>query len=620
MLLAVAITPSLTQNKATSTETRTVIPITVTTSKTIGIRNFQQDSPTRKSKLKLGIGSFDSPNSFIKKGETSIKHSLTSHTDSPSSFIPSDTLLNLNKDRSGFEHSFYPDNIKSKSELSFNFDVPTFRSSSPININEHRIKKGASFSIDPPSFSSSGGTFSNNGGIFSLDGLTFDINGAGFKSYPSFSIDNAAYDINGQTLGTTSTFESGVHAAKTPYRQEPVPSYNVDSSNTKSSLYHLDNNKPEASNIKTKSFISSNYDAAPKKNYSYHSAINPSYTPLQSSYPELVYSPTLPGLSYGNTKLQYSSDRSKATSKPNSEYANPSEVSSASKSQSVTSYVPPVQNAFKNNLFNGQSTFSGGHSAIQNSNPNSFSQGGYIGPLQFSGSQATQSPVYTSQYSDLKNFHHVYAPAHQSMISFSPSTQSFEKLPQNLGYTSNGVFDYNKRTSSLPVVQLQNVQDIPGFIRTLEREPLVFTAGTNNHFQSAPNFGSPFDFGKSSGNQPFLVPTGNYEQQQIIPFQSSSSTPQFPQYMGAVIKALPNNNYENQPANYQPLSSQPQLHFQENFQPDNNSRTLIVPKTSDAIRENVEIIKNKKDLAPPQSNVDEEKQDDSDEDDVDKGE
>ena len=669
LLLVVAVAPSYSENKtapigSTTTTVATsatpATPIKLTTVKIIDVTNTSDDdSPT--AKLKRGLGT----ESFNKRIDPSFISSLTSLDDSTSGLVSSDSVTGFSGGKSSLKDSFDPEDIDFKSNPSFDIDGP-IKGGSSFNIEGAGIKDTTSFDIDSPSFSLDGASFSIDGGIFNLDSPTFDIDGAGLKSGPSFSIDNTGFDIEGPTIKTIPSFDSDFQNAKrsVSYIPEPVvksssPVYNIEPAGPRNSPYKSENYKsdsdyndyksesypkPEASSVQSTLSRSPSYDSIPKKNY-YPKISQQSYTTSQSSYPKeypkAVYSSSSPGVVYSD-RSQYSgshatpssqvynsyvttpyyennvtpnyarsiSDRTKSISKLKSPYSYPSEVSSATKIQGVSSYGTPVQNPFKNNAFEGQGF--GEYPAFQNLNQNSFPQGGSSGSLQFEGSK-TQIPVYKYQYPGPKNSQQVYAPAHKSAISFSPSTQSFEKLSQNLAYT-NSPLEYNNKRASLPGVQLQSVQDFPQFIQALESEPIVLTTGSNINLQNAPNFGLSFDFGKLNGNQPFLATTDNYQQPQVLPVQSSSSTPQFPQYKGASIKVLPKKDYRKPAGNYQPLTSQPQLHFNENGQPINRPQEFSVPKFHERIKEDVEIIKNNKKAPLPQNDDSEEEEQDDDED------
>lgn len=598
---------------------------------------------------------------------------MTSFDHSPSSLVSSDSVAGFNGVKSNLKGSFNIDDIDIKSNPSFDIDVP-IKGSSSFNIDGTGIKNTKSFDIDSPSFSLDGNTFSIDGDPFNLDSPTFDIGGASLKSGSSFSIGNTGFDIDGPTIKTIPSFNLEFQSAKRSpsYTPDTVirsssPGYNIEPSVPRISSYKLDNyksdgyndyksesyqkpethQKPQASRVRSKFSSSPNYDSISKKNDP--KANRESYNIPQSSYrneyPKAVYSLTSPEAVYTD-KIQYPgshatpsnrvynsyvttpyyenditptssrtiSGRLGSISKLKSPYPNPSEVSSATKIQSVSSYGTPVQNPFKNNLFDEQG-FEGNYATFQNVKQNSFAEGDSSGSLQFVGSQ-TQIPVYKSQHPRQKNSQQVYTPAHQNAISFSPSIQSFEKLSQNLAYTNSPLEYNNKMATSFPVIQLKGAQEIPQFIQSLETEPTVLTTGRNINLQNAPNFGLSSDFPKYNGNQPFLTSTNSYHRPQVLPVQSSSSTPQFPQYKGASIKVLPKNDYRKPAGIYQPLKSQPQLHFNTNEQAVNRPQEFYVPRSHERIKEDVEIIKNnKKPPLPQNDDSEEEEQDDgSDED------
>lgn len=137
-----------------------------------------------------------------------------------------------------------------------------------------------------------------------------------------------------------------------------------------------------------------------------------------------------------------------------------------------------------------------------------------------------------------------------------------------------------------------------GFIEGQESQPILFNTDNGFNFQ-APNFGIPFDFGTESRNQPFLTLQDFQQQRQILPVQTSSSTPQFPQYKGASIPAHSRSDFAHPPGAYQLFTNQPQLHFNLNNGPVDRMHVPTDNNPFERIRTDVEVIDKKK-PAPPQ--------------------
>ncbi|XP_033209878.1 uncharacterized protein LOC117168379 isoform X2 [Belonocnema kinseyi] len=649
LLLIVAAAPSYSENETAplgaattaASITTPALPIKLTTLKIVDVTNASDDDlPLEKSKREFGVGnsSYGNAKSFNKRIDPNFSSSLTSFDHSPSSLVSSDSVSGINRVKPSLKGSFNIDDISIKSKPSFDIDVP-IKGSSSFNINGAGIKGTKSFDIDSPSFSLDGDTFSIGDDSFNLESPTFDIEGTDLKRGSSFSIGNTGFDIDGPTIKSIPSFNLKYYNAKRSpsYTPDTVvrsssPAYNIETSESYQNPETYQ--KPQASDVHSKFSNSPNFDSITKKKYPKDT--RESYNAPQSSYrkeyPKAAYSLTSPGDAYID-KSQYPgshatpsnrvynsyvttphyenyispissraiSGRPGSISKLKSPYSNPSEVSSH------TTYGTPNQDTLKNNLFDDQG-FEGNYAAFQNVKQNSFAEDDSSGTLQFVGSQ-THIPVYNSQYPRQKN-------SHQNGVSFSPSTQSFDNLPQNLAYPNSPLEYNNKIVTSFPGIQLQSTQEFPKFIQSLETEPTVLTTGRNINLQHVPNFGLSSGFPKSNGNQPFLSTTNSYQQPQVLPVQSSRSTPQFPQYKGASIQLLSNNDYRKPAGIYQPLKSQPQLHFNTNDQAVNRPQKFVGSGTLKRIQEDVEIIKNNK-KAPISQNDDseeEEQDDDGDED------
>nr|XP_050867674.1 uncharacterized protein LOC127071906 [Vespula vulgaris] len=219
-----------------------------------------------------------------------------------------------------------------------------------------------------------------------------------------------------------------------------------------------------------------------------------------------------------------------------------------------------------------------------------------------------QLPVYRTHYPGPKNSDYVfttYTPSHQSVSNLE--TKLHQYFPENEATTTT-------KKITLPV---KNSQYMPVYLRTFENKPVLLNHDLN-YLQPNLNFGfigaKEKTIAQAANNiSPFQSSISSF-QGQVIPIQTASSTPQFPQYKGAAVATYPVSlDLAKIPRTYEPLRTQPQLHFQ------NVLATPIVnpyqnvnlnSKAAEEIRDDVEII-NKKPPQPPRKN-DEDEFDDGD--------
>ncbi|KAL2731915.1 glutactin-like [Vespula squamosa] len=227
-----------------------------------------------------------------------------------------------------------------------------------------------------------------------------------------------------------------------------------------------------------------------------------------------------------------------------------------------------------------------------------------------------QLPIYRTHYPGPKNSDYVfsYMPGHQSVSNLETKLPSSDNLHQ---YFPENEATTTTKKITLPVVQVKNSQYIPGYLRTFENKPVLLNHDLN-YLQPNLNFGfigaKEKTIAQAANNiSPFQSSISSF-QGQVIPIQTASSTPEFPQYKGAAVATYPVSlDLAKIPRTYEPLRTQPQLHFQ------NVLATPIVnpyqnvnlnSKAAEEIRDDVEIIK-KKPPQPPRKN-DEDEFDDED--------
>ncbi|KAK2585670.1 hypothetical protein KPH14_010286 [Odynerus spinipes] len=227
-------------------------------------------------------------------------------------------------------------------------------------------------------------------------------------------------------------------------------------------------------------------------------------------------------------------------------------------------------------------------------------------------SSNVQVPIYRTQYPGPKNSEYVfnYSPSHQSESSFEPALRSTEKLSQYFPQNDASVtLAATNKKVALPVTHHPNTQDISGYLRAFENQPVLLNHNLN--YQPNLNFdlANHRQIAQPNNISPFQSPVSSF-QGQVIPIQTASSTPQFPQYKGAAVAAYPAVSFDlrKTPRTYQPLRTQPQLHFQSvNSAPqliNPYQNTIIRSKPAEEIREDVEIIKKKPPPPPPKKDDD----------------
>lgn len=538
MLFSIAAVSSYSYNKTIRT------PITYTVSKVIDLTKPSNETSTGENR-RSGTQSLKNPTNISKRQDPPFGSSLSSF-DEPSGATFSDSLSGF-RDKPSTKDAFDIDDIDIKSTPSFGIDDSRIKSSPSFGIVSPKIKESSSFDIDSSSFSLDGGNFHADDAAFNIESTAFEEEEEEDnqeKEDPSFSIDSD-FENDESTTKRTDTFASDFSGAKRS------PPYN---SGRNKGYSEPDAYRPQASNSRSKS-----YDSSPKAKYSKNQG--QSYQKGQGSYAN----PS--GPVYSDTNVQYvgsSATPINYVTTPHDKFDSPLADGSKFTDQAFKGFG---QGSFQNSLFD-QGAF--GQNSFQSLNGNSFLQNGYLNP------PATQTPVYTTQYPGPKNSQQIFTPTHQTTVNLPQSTQSFESL-----------------SSSLPT-HIEN-KDFSGFIHSLESEPVVLNSGNNFNFQ-APNFGIPFDFGTETQNQPFLSAHVHQQQRQVLPVQTSSSTPQFPQYKGASIQAHSRSDFANPPGGYQFLTNQPQLHFNPNSGPIDRAH---VNNPFERIRTDVEVI-NKKKPAPPQ--------------------
>ncbi|XP_011149742.2 uncharacterized protein LOC105189381 [Harpegnathos saltator] len=197
---------------------------------------------------------------------------------------------------------------------------------------------------------------------------------------------------------------------------------------------------------------------------------------------------------------------------------------------------------------------------------------------------------------------HIYAASVLPTVSSAtPLFQSSNKVKQTSEQKDKATVDANGK--KVPIIQLQSAPGLSGVFPVFGSQPFLLNAD----YPIESDFG--FNFGdmpkanvalQSKNASPFLSPLSSF-QGQVVPIQTASSTPQFPQYKGASIEVyhVPNNVPKVQ-GSYESLYSQPQLHFgKEHAGQAVNPQPNVVPSSisSEDILDDAEII-NKKNPEP----------------------
>lgn len=223
-----------------------------------------------------------------------------------------------------------------------------------------------------------------------------------------------------------------------------------------------------------------------------------------------------------------------------------------------------------------------------------------------------QVPVYKSSYPlpKVTEHAHVYSPSLSTASNIAPLFRSSDKVKQISRESDEVTVDVNGKKISVPVIQLQSTPDLSGVFPVFESQPFLLSADYLTESDLGFNFGSGPKFNmalQSKNASPFSSPLSSF-QGQVVPIQTASSTPQFPQYKGASIQVYPvvSNNVPKLQGSYESLYSQPQLHFgkEHGGQPANAQQNIGHPSIStEDILEDVEIV-NKKNPEPHPSQTD----------------
>lgn len=222
-------------------------------------------------------------------------------------------------------------------------------------------------------------------------------------------------------------------------------------------------------------------------------------------------------------------------------------------------------------------------------------------------SSSTRIPVYKNGYplSKVTEYANMYMPG---------SSLSSDKIAQKSNQNEMTVTDAYGKKISLPIVQLQSNPNFSEIFSSFETQPLLLSTNHPTETDFEFDFGGKSRFNMAPKNtSPFLSPLSSF-QSHIVPIQTGSSTPKFPQFKGASIEAYPAlKNFPKMQGNYEHLYNQPQLHFgkENGGQLANVRQNTVRPIIStEDILEDVEII-NKKNPEPHPSQTDDEDEDDS---------
>lgn len=234
-----------------------------------------------------------------------------------------------------------------------------------------------------------------------------------------------------------------------------------------------------------------------------------------------------------------------------------------------------------------------------------------------SSSPAVQVPLYKTSYplSKVADYPHVYA---QSFPIMSTVTSSLDKTTQSTKQKDEATVDVNGKKISVPIIQLQSNTDFSGVLPVFENQPFLVSANyavddLGFNFGATPKFNVALQSRKVS---PFLSPLSSF-QGHVVPIQTANSSPQFPQYKGAVVEAYPvPTAVPKAQGSYESLYSQPQLHFGKEHRGDvesgNIQQNTVHPSVStDDILEDAEVI-NPKNPEPHRPQPDEDDRDDRD--------
>lgn len=234
-------------------------------------------------------------------------------------------------------------------------------------------------------------------------------------------------------------------------------------------------------------------------------------------------------------------------------------------------------------------------------------------------SPSVQAPVYKMSYPlpKVADYAHLYAPSVPTVSAAIPPSGKAAQSPKT--QKDEATVDVNGKKISVPIIQLQSNLDFSGVLPAFESQPFLLSA--NYPLESDVGFkfgtGPKFNMALQSSNvSPFSSPLSSF-QGQVVPIQTTNGSPQFPLYKGASIEAHPvASNVPKAQGNYEPLYSQPQLHFDKerngNVLPANVRQSTVHPFTStQGILNDAELI-NKKNPEPHTPQPDDDDDDDED--------
>ncbi|XP_043466181.1 uncharacterized protein LOC122501030 isoform X3 [Leptopilina heterotoma] len=543
MLLSIAsLVSSYTYNKTTK------IPITYTVSKVIDLtKPITNESQTSKLNRRTSKQSINTPTDISKRQDSPSFGGSLSTFDEPSGGIYADSFSGFRDSRPINKDEFDIDDIDIKS-TSFGIEDSGIKNNPSFGIVSPKIKESSSFDVDTPTFSLDSENF-NDDTAFNIGSTSFEEeeetqNKEEEEEDTQYNIDPSNFESDEPTTKKPSSFEPDFSNAK---RSPPYSSGRNKEYRDFSNVYG-----PQASNSRAKS-----YDSPSKENYKYPKNQDNSNSKDLSSNGPIYSDSNVEYVGSSATPINY-------VTTPHDRFDSPFVDGGSQFTSSDQTFKGFGQSSFQNSLFD-QGPFA--QNSFQNLNSNSFRT---LNP-------PTQNAVENTQHVGLQNSQQIFSPTHQTEINLPPSSQSYESL-----------------STSLPTHNTQ----FSGFIEGQESQPVLFNTDNGFNFQ-APNFGIPFDFGTESRNQPFLTLQDLQQQRQILPVQTSSSTPQFPQYKGASIPAHSRSDFVHPSGAYQFLTNQPQLHFNPNNGPVDRMHVQTGHNPFERIRTDVEVIDKKK-PAPPQ--------------------
>lgn len=233
---------------------------------------------------------------------------------------------------------------------------------------------------------------------------------------------------------------------------------------------------------------------------------------------------------------------------------------------------------------------------------------------------AAQVPVYKTGYPlpKVAEYTRVYAPsfptASSAATSLFRSAPSSDKTKQSSAKQTNDEADVNGKEISVPIVHGNrdlSAEVFPAF----ESQPFLLSASypIESNLGFTYGDGPKFNMALQSRNaSPFLSPLSSF-QGHIVPIQTASGTPHFPQYKGASVEVYPvASNVPKARGSYESFYSQPQLHFGKAHggQSANAQQNGGRPSTED-ILEDAEVINRKNPEPHPSQTDDNDEEDES---------